>query len=127
MIPRMTEPDAPEERRFTTVPLGGHDFVVRELDGLQLMHLGRYAKILVRDDVNGLDKAGAAERMLRILNSSVLDESEREKLIEMQEVGDVTLSDLISFSRKFREMDEAQAKAAAPVVVRRRGRPRKSA
>jgi hypothetical protein len=122
MIPRMTEPDT-EERRITTVPLAGHEFQIRELDGLQMMHLGRYAKILMRDDLTGMQKVDAADRMLRILNSSVLDESEREKLIEMEESGDVTLKDLIAFSRKFREMDEPQV----AVVTRRRGRPRKSA
>ena len=121
----MTDPfaDEPTERRIATVPLAGHEFQVRELDELQIMHLGRYAKILARDGVPNMDKIDASDRMLKILHSAVRDEAERDKLIELEEAGDVTLRDLISFSRAFRQQDEQ----AAPAVVRRRGRPRKSA
>lgn len=126
MIPVMTFPDFPEEepRRTAVVPLGGENFTIRQLTDAQAMHLGRYAQILISDNVERDPKLQAMNRMLAILHSALVDQGQLERLIEMEEEGKVTLKELLVFDRKFREEEEA---AAAPVVVRRRGRPRKSA
>lgn len=119
----MTEPidEEPRERRVKSVPLGGELFTVTEFTETQLLHMGRYARILTRDDVAREDKFDAMDKMVNILHKCV-PESERPRLIELEENGDVSLRDMVVFARAFKEDDASQAP-----TVRRRGRPRKSA
>lgn len=121
MIPAMTEPieDAPRERRTLPVTLGGHEFIVKQLTDVQAMHLARHARLLTREDVSGEAKLEAADRMFSIIHSCV-DPEQVPFLIGLEESGEVELRDLVIFAKAFQE-------EAPQPVVRRRGRPRKSA
>ncbi len=120
MIPGMTQ----AERRTATVPLAGTDYEVKELTDAQIMHMGRYARILMRDGIATMDKLEAMDKMFEIVHSVILDQSLVEALIKQEEKGEVELTDLIAFSRVFTGNPEE----APPAVVKRpRGRPRKAA
>jgi hypothetical protein len=121
MIPPMTNPEVPAERRVGTVPIVGHEFTVKELTDTQIMHLNRHARILGRDNVAADAKSESADRMFTILHNCVVDPEQLEFLIGLEENGDVTLRDLMVFATHFRT-----SKDETPAVVRRRGRPRKS-
>lgn len=114
--------DEPVERRTATVTLGDHSFLIKQLTDTQIMHLSRYALILQSDNVARDDKFTAMEKMFKIIHSVVEDPEELEILVDLEETGKVNLSDLVKFSRIFREGEEAPKPA-----VRRRGRPPKSA
>jgi hypothetical protein len=122
MIPPMTEPQDRTERRTTTVPIGGHEFLIKELTDVQIMHLNRYARILAADNVAFDAKSEAMDRMFTIVHNCVMEADQLQFLIGLEENGDVTLRDLVVFAKAFTE-----PAAAEPTVVRRRGRPRKSA
>ena len=117
----MTEPieEAPT-RRIATINLAGHEFTVKELTDVQIMHLGRHARILVSDRVSNEAKMEASDRMLSILHNCV-DPEQLPFLVGLEEEGAVTLQGLTAMARAFQANDEPQP------VVRRRGRPRKSA
>jgi|SRR5262245_4719431 len=118
----MTNPEGPTERRIATVTLAGHEFSIRELTDVQIMHLNRHARILARDGVASEAKSESADRMFTILHNQVSDPEQLEFLVGLEENGDVTLRDLIVFATRFAKED-----SEPPAVVRRRGRPRKSA
>lgn len=124
MIPAMTEPieEEPRARRVKTVPLGGEMFTVTEFTEAQLLHMGRYARILSRDDVANEHKFDAMEKMFNVIHKCV-DASQLPRLIELEEDGVINLRDLTAFANAFRGDPDSNP---AP-VVRRRGRPRKSA
>jgi len=125
MIPSMTQPVEDETpRRTGTVTLAGEQFQALELVDAQLMHLGRYARILTKDDVARDLKFDAMERMLKILHSCVPDPKDKDRIIELEEEGKVSLRDMLAFARNF---GAGEVEAAPVTVVRRRGRPRKSA
>lgn len=124
MIPVMTFPLPEDEpQRIAVVTLGGEEFKVRQLTDAQGMHLGRYAQILISDNVDRDAKLKAMSRMLAILHSALIDQGQVERLIELEEEGKVSLRDLLIFDKTFTD----QESEPAPTVVRRRGRPRKSA
>ncbi len=123
MIPPMTEPQDRTERRTTTVPIGGHEFLIKELTDVQIMHLNRYARILAADNVAFDAKSEAMDRMFTIVHNCVMEADQLQFLIGLEENGDVTLRDLVVFAKAFNEKSET----TEPTVVRRRGRPRKSA
>jgi hypothetical protein len=117
MITAMTEP-TPEDlgRKTQIVPVGSKTIVVRELTDLQMMHLARYANILQREDVEISAKLDASGKMLNILHSCVANEADRQLLVEAEEAGEISLSDLVSFVKAF-QAEEPKATAAV-----RRGR-----
>lgn len=121
MLP-MTDPidEEPRERRTEKVQLGGETFTVTEFTETQLLHMGRYARILTRDDVSRDDKFDAMDRMFTLIHKCV-PASELPRLTELEEDGVVTLRDLVAFPNAFKRSEDT-----APKVVRRRGRPRKS-
>ena len=102
------------------VTLAGHEFFIKEMTDVQAMHLARHARLLTRGDVSGEAKAEAAERMFDIIHSRVLDPEQLTFLIGLEEAGEVDLRALTVFASIFQEN-------APQPVVRRRGRPRKSA
>ena len=104
-------------RRTQIVSIAGRNIVVRELVDMQLMHLSRYAAILDNSNVELPEKMIAVERMLKILHTIVVQDSDREFLIEAEENGDVELSDLIGFVDAFQD-EPAEKK---PTVTRARG------
>lgn len=94
----MTEPeDAGRATRVVT--LGVRTIVIREMTDLQMMHMARYARILQREDVDIVTKLDASSLMLKVLHSCVANDADRQVLIDAEESGEVTLSDLVAFVR----------------------------
>jgi hypothetical protein len=114
----MTNPD---ERRLLPVTLAGHEFTIKELTDVQIMHLNRHARILSREGTTGEARSEAADRMFTILHNCVADPADLDFLVGLEENGDVTLRDLVAFVNVSNRQE-----AEPPAVVRRRGRPRKS-
>jgi hypothetical protein len=123
MIPSMTQPEDRAERRVAPVTIAGHEFLIKELTDVQVMHLNRFARILAADNVAFDAKSEAMDRMFSIVHSCVVEADQLQFLMGLEENGDVTLRDLVIFAKAFNE----PAATAEPTVVRRRGRPRKSA
>jgi hypothetical protein len=122
MIPLMTSPEDRPERRTKTIPIAGHQFLVKELTDTQIMHLNRYARILSGENVATDMKSEAMDRMFTIVHSCFADPEQLQFLIGLEEAGDVRLRDLTVLATA----NFSEEEASAPVVVRRRGRPRKS-
>lgn len=115
MMLTMTEPTPLDDqgRRTQVIHLAGRAIVVKELIDSQMMHMGRYARILQRDDIAVSDKLEAMERMLKILHSCVANSVDRDFLIEQEEAGELSLRDMMGFVSGFNQQD------AVPVVKRR--------
>jgi len=79
-----------------------------------MLHLMRHAKILSSDAVENDLKLDSMERMLKILNSVVVQDTDRDWLVEAQENGDIELSDMTGWVNAFK------SESKAPVA--RRGR-----
>lgn len=122
MIPGMTQPEEEEVPRTATVTLGGHEFQVKNFTDVQLLHINRHARILAQESIAWDARSESMNRMFGIIHSRLLDSEQLQFLIGLEEDGEVTLRDLLVIARKFQEPEPD----AAPVVVRRRGRPRKS-
>lgn len=108
------------ESELLPVTLGGHEFMVKKLTDVQLMHLARHARILTLDNVGYEAKLEAMDRMFLILHSVIPDPEQVQFLVGLEEAGKVDLGELTAIARIFME-----AQQQTP-VVRRRGRPRKS-
>lgn len=102
----MTE-DAGRETRV--VPVAGRNIVVRQLTDAQMLHLMRHAKILSSDTVENTVKIESMDRMLKILNSVVVQDSDRDWLVEAQEIGDIELSEMTGWVNAFRSPNKAPA------------------
>lgn len=104
----MTE-DAGRETRV--VPVSGRNIVVRQLTDTQMLHLMRHAKILSSDSVEVPAKLDSMDRMLTILNSVVVQETDKDWLVQAQESGEVDIQDMVGWVNAF--------KADAKPTVRR--------
>jgi hypothetical protein len=111
----MTNPDEGRETRIVSVR--DRTIVVRRLIDTQLMLLAREAKVLQRDDIGMDRKMNGIDRMFRILESAIAQESDREYLEDLMVAGELDLNELLSFVTAFGDKDEAEQK---PKV--RRGR-----
>ena len=105
--------DAGRETRV--VPVAGRNIVVRQLTDAQMLHLMRHAKIL-SSDIENMVKLDSMDRMLKILNSVVVQESDREWLVEAQENGDLELAEMTGWVNAFK------APSNGPVVRRTRAK-----
>lgn len=110
----MTTPED-SGRKTQIVDVRGRSVVIRQLVDTQMFLLARWARLLQRDDLDGDAKLGFIDRMFSILESSVVQESDREYLTELMANGELDLRELISFITAFNETPQA-----APKV--RRGR-----
>ncbi len=115
----MTEPTPDAGRATRIVAIGARTIVVREMTDLQMMHMARYARILQREDVDILEKLDASALMLRILHACVANETDRQILLDAEEAGEVTLSDLVSFV-KAPEVEDAKPAVRRTRVPARR-------
>lgn len=111
----MTTPDPGRETQVVLVR--GRSIVVRKILDTQMMLLAREAKILQRDDVDVDRQLSAVDRMFRILESAIVQPSDREFLEELMLDGELDLRELTSFVTIFGEQEDGAAK---PKV--RRGR-----
>lgn len=113
-IGSMTAPDP--GRQTQVVLVRDRNVVVRKLIDTQMLLLAREAKILQRDDVSVDRKMEGIDRMFRILESAVVQPSDREFLEELMLAGELDLRELLTFVTVF-GADEVEDK---PKV--RRGR-----
>jgi hypothetical protein len=110
----MTTPDPGRETRIVNVR--GRNIVVRKIIDTQMMLLAREAKVLQRDDISADRQLTAVDRMFRILESAIVQPSDREFLEDLMLDGELDLRELTSFVTVFGEEEGA----AKPKV--RRGR-----
>lgn len=114
----MTTPLDDNLRQTKVLSFGGRSIVVKQLTELQMMHLGRYSSILSSDEVETKEKLDCMKRMLNILHSCVAEQSDLDFLIQLEETGEVSLTDMLGF---------AQREAPAEPVRVQRGRVRRAA
>jgi hypothetical protein len=98
----MTTPEDPgKETRIVDVK--GRNIVVRQLTDAQLLLLGREARLAAKDDVEQTRRLAGVGRIFDILESAVVQEEDREYLLDLTVQGDLHLSDLMSFITVFGE------------------------
>jgi hypothetical protein len=95
----MTEDTGRETR---VVPVAGRSIVVRMLTDTQMLHLMRHAKILSSDSVETAGKLESMDRMLTILNSVVVQETDKAWLVKAQESGEVDIKDMVGWVNAFK-------------------------
>lgn len=105
----MTSPDSGRETRVVLVR--ERSIVVRRLIDTQMLLLAREAKVLQRDDVDTDRKLDGIDRMFRILESAVVQPSDRDFLQELMLDGQLDLRELLSFVTAFNEETAARPKA----------------
>lgn len=108
-------------RPTRVIELGGRQIVVRQLKDTQLMLMAKEAQLITRKDIPNQRKLVGVTRLMEILESAIVQESDRDHVTDMNVAGKLELSDLLGVLTSFGEekVDEK------PVV--RRGRPRKTA
>lgn len=112
----MTTPDD-TGRETRIVDVRGRNIVVRKIIDTQMMLLAREAKVLQRDDVSSDRQLTAVDRMFRILESAIVQPSDKEFLEDLMLDGELDLRELTSFVTIFSGEDDESPK---PKV--RRGR-----
>lgn len=115
----MTEPVTENGRPTRIVPVKGRSIVVRQLMDTQMVHLLRHSRILQKDDVAVKEKLDSVERIFTILETMIVQQEDRDYMVEMEEAGEIELKDLMAFITAF-QGDEPEKPRA------RRGRPPKS-
>jgi len=111
----MTAPSVP------TVDVKGRDVAVQQLNDAQLLLLAREARLAQREGTDKQRRLEAVGRIFDLLESAVIQDEDREYLMDLTVKGKLTLGDLTGFITAFTE-DEEEEK---PKV--RRGRPPKRA
>lgn len=101
------------------LPLEDRQIVVRQLNETQLLLLGREARLLAQDRVDGDRKLKAAGTMMDLFEAAIVQEEDVDFVRDMVVKGKVDLKVLLSFLAVF------QPEPDKPRV--RRGRPPKRA
>jgi hypothetical protein len=112
----MTNPAPDSGRETRVVDVRGRSIVVRKIIDTQMMLLAREAKVLQRDDIGTDRQLTAVDRMFRILESAIVQPSDRDFLEDLMLDGELDLRELTSFVTVFGETEVS----AKPKV--RRGR-----
>lgn len=99
------------------VPINGCSIVVRKINDAQIALMARETKQAQRSDIDNSRRMAAVARMFDILESAVVQDSDREFLLDGIVAGKVEMKDLLSFVSAFSEDQEEEK----PKV--RRGRP----
>lgn len=102
-------------RETRIVEIKERQVVVRQLTDAQFLMLGREARMLQSASVDGQRKIQSAGRILDILESAVVQQEDRDWLMDLVTVGDLELSDMSNVVKAFMEPDKKAA-------VRRGGR-----
>lgn len=114
--PDMTTPQDPgKETRL--VPVKGRNVVVRKLNDAQLLLLAREARLAQREDTEKQRRLVAVGRLFDLLESAVVQEEDRDYLMDLTVAGDLELTDMMGFITAFTDDNEDEK----PKV--RRGRP----
>lgn len=110
----MTQPDPGRDTRI--VDIKGRNVVVRQLTDAQSILMLREARLLQRNEADTSRMFSAVSRMYDILESAVVQEEDKEYLLDLVTAGDLELRDMLVMLTVFGE--------DKPKV--RRGRPRKT-
>lgn len=97
-------------RETQVVSVRDRSIVIRKLVDTQMLLLAREAKVLQRDDIGTDRKMNGIDRMFRILESAIVQESDREFLEELMTTGELDLRELISFVTAFGDDDAEKPK-----------------
>ncbi len=114
----MTQPDPGVDTRLVDVK--GRQIVVRQLGEMQVILLAREARLVRKADLDNGRRMDAIGRIFDILESVVVQQEDRDYLMDLTVQNKLEVGDLTSFISAFSK-DDAPVK---PQV--RRGRPRKS-
>ena len=109
----MTESDGGRDTRV--VPVKGKSIVVRQLTDMQQMLMLREAKLL-QGDADVKRKLDGIERIFNMLESMVIQQMDREFLIDQMVAGELEMADIMGFITAFAPDEEEKPKV-------RRGRP----
>ena len=115
--PDMTTPEDPgNETRIVEVK--GRNIVVRQLNDAQLLLMGREARLAGREDTDPGRRLAGVGRIFDILESAVVQEEDREYLLDLTVAGNLRLSDLMTFITAF--SDEPKPKVRRGRVAAKR-------
>lgn len=104
MIRHMTSPDSGAETRV--VDVRGRNIVVRELLDAQLLLLAREARLAQNPDTEPQRRLAAVGRIFDMLESAVVQESDRDYLLDLVVQRNLALSDMTSFVSAFGDTQE---------------------
>jgi hypothetical protein len=105
----MTNPEDPgKETRLVDVK--GRSIVVRQLNDAQLLLLGREARLASRETTNQDRKLSGIARVFDILESAVVQEEDREYLMDLTVAGELELKDMMDFITAFGTGEEDKPK-----------------
>jgi hypothetical protein len=118
MIPNMTTPEDPGQEKTRPVDIKGRAVEVQQLLDAQLLLLSREARLASKESTEGNRRVVAVGRIFDLLESVMVNEEDKEYLIELIVKRNLELDDLRGFITAFSDDDEPEEK---PRV--RRGRP----
>lgn len=114
MIPAMTSPP-PEGNGTRDVDIRGRMITVKELTDAQMLLMAREARLAQQPDTESDRRLTSIARIFDILESVVINDEDREYLMDITVKGQLTLGDMLTFASP-----EAETEAEKPKV--RRGR-----
>lgn len=104
-----------------TVPILGRDIEVREYKDSQIMLLVSEAHTIKRTGADSVRRMQGVDRVMRLLESAVVKDEDREWLVEQNIAGNLSMGDLTGFLSAFKQDEET----VVPNRAVRRGRPPK--
>ena len=96
--------DPGKETRLVLVK--DRNIVVRQLNDAQLLLLGREARLASREDTDQSRWVASVGRIFDLLESAVVQEEDREYLMDLTVAGDLELKDLMGFVTAFADDQE---------------------
>jgi hypothetical protein len=118
MIPAMTAPlDPGKETRI--VDVHGRNIVVRALNDAQLLLIAREARLAQIPETTPERRLVAVSRIFDILENAIVQDADKEYLMDLTVQGTLTLTDMTGFISAFGDAEEDEKPRA------RRGRPAK--
>lgn len=107
-------------RKTQIVPVCGRNIVIKKLTDIQMSLLLRGSRILSSDNVDNEQKMEMMDMMFTILDSVVVQETDKKWVLEHQIKGDLELKDMTGWVTVFGNEDEDEDAKKKPAV--RRGR-----
>lgn len=105
----MTQPnDQGKETRL--VDIRGRNIVVRQLQDAQLVLLAREARLAQKEDTEPGRRMTAIGRIFDILESAIVQDADRDYILELTVTGNLSLMDMTSFISAFESEDDDKPK-----------------
>ncbi len=101
------------------VPISGRSIVVRHLKDAQLALMAREAKQVQRNDVDDSRRLDAGARLFDILESAVVQDGDRDFVLDEITAGRVELKDLLEFITAFSEEERPKVRRGRPRTIPR--------